>query len=98
MSYEQFETIIKDLEHIRERSHSIHKLGIDLLEYEETYHRVIASLLNAVLKPEGKDWVDWYLYERPGFGKGIGKAWDENDQEICYNIPSLWVTVKPYLK
>ena len=99
MTYEQFETIIKDLEQIRERSHSIHKLGIDLLEYEEIYHKVITHLFNSVFKPEGKDWIDWYLYERPGFGLGETlTAFDENDNEICHNIFSLWQTVKPHLK
>lgn len=99
MTYEQFETIIKDLEQIRERSHSIHKLGINLMDYEEIYHKTITNLLNSIFDSEGKDWIDWYLYERPGFilGKTL-TAFDENGNEICHNIFSLWQTVKSYLK
>lgn len=98
MTYEQFEDTIKRLEEIKDSTNTIHGFGIDLLEYDEKYHMIITILLNSIFKTEGKDWIDWYLYERPGFGDGFSKAWDENDQEICYNIPSLWDTVKPYLK
>jgi hypothetical protein len=98
MTYEQFEDTIKRLEEISITTNTLHSCGIDLLDYNEKYYTIITTLLNSIFKLEGKDWIDWYLYERPGFGEGIGKAWDENNNEICHNIPSLWDTVKPYLK
>jgi hypothetical protein len=98
MKYEQFEKLIKNLEKTMERSRQIHDLGIDLLDYDEIYHEVIGSLMLSTFKFEGKDWVDWYLYERPSFGdKEPLKAFDENDNEICHNIQSLWDTVKDYI-
>ena len=98
MSYEQFEEIIKNLEQYREKSHSIYKLGINLMDYDELPHGIISVLLTSVFGKEGKDWIDWYLYERIGFDGKVLQAWDENDEEICHNIPSLWDTVKPYVK
>jgi len=98
MNFEQFKTVIEALENIRERSHSIYQLGIDLMNYDEPNHKVISTLLESIFKEEGKDWIDWYLYERKGFDDKILEAWDENNNPICYNIESLWETVKPYRK
>lgn len=98
MEYEQFKTVVETLEKIRERSYSIHQLGIDLMDYDEPTHVVISTLLESIFKEEGKDWIDWYLYERPGFNGKPNLATDENGNEICHNIESLWETVKPYRK
>ena len=94
MNYENFKTIIEGLEKVGERSHSIYKLGVDLMDYEELYHNIITSLLNSVFDKEGKDWIDWYLYERVGFTNKVNLATDKNGKEICYDIPSLWEEVK----
>jgi hypothetical protein len=98
MNYEQFKTVIDTLEKVRERSHSMYQLGVDLMDYEEPYHTVISTLLESVFNNEGTDWVGWYLYERPGFSGKVNLATDENGNEICHNIESLWETVKPYRK
>ena len=98
MNFEQFKTVIEVLEKIRERSYSIYQLGIDLMNYDEPNHIVISTLLESIFKEEGKDWIDWYLYERIGFDGKILEAWDENNNPICYNIESLWETVKLYKK
>jgi hypothetical protein len=98
MNYEQFKTVIETLEKVRDRSHSIYQLGADLMNYDEFYHIVISTLLESTFTEEGKGWVDWYLYERPGFNGKLNLATDENGNEICHNIESLWETVKPYRK
>ena len=51
-------------------------------------------LLNSVFDKEGKDWIDWYLYERIGFTHKVNLATDSDGKEICYDIPSLWEEVK----
>ena len=94
MNYENFKIIIEDLEKVGERSHSIYKLGVNLMDYEELYHNIITSLLNSVFDKEGKDWIDWYLYERVGFTNKVNLATDKDGNEICYDIPSLWEEVK----
>lgn len=98
MNYEQFKTVIETLEKVRDRSHSIYQLGVDLMNYDEFYHIAISTLLESTFTEEGKGWVDWYLYERPGFNGKLNLATDENGNEICHNIESLWETVKPYRK
>jgi hypothetical protein len=98
MDFEQFKIVIETLEKVRERSHSIYQLGIDLMDYDEPNHIVISTLLKSIFKEEGRDWIDWYLYERPGFKAEPNMATDENGNEICHNIESLWETVKPYRK
>ncbi|MEY5134929.1 MAG: hypothetical protein RL709_630 [Pseudomonadota bacterium] len=94
MDYEKFKNIIESLEKVGERSHSIYKLGVNLMDYEELYHNIITSLLNSVFDKEGKDWIDWYLYERVGFTNKVNLATDKDGNEICYDIPSLWEEVK----
>lgn len=98
MNYQQFKTVIEALESIRDRCSAAYDVGIDLLNYDELYHKVISTLMESVFNEEGKGWIDWYLYERIGFDGGILNANDENGNEICHNIESLWETVKPYRK
>jgi hypothetical protein len=98
MDYQQFEKLIKNLEKCRERSHSIYQLGVNLMDYDDPYHEVIGVLMLSTFNTEGKDWIEWYLYEKPGmFSKEPLKAFDKDDNEICHNIESLWETVKEYM-
>ena len=94
MTYEKFKTIIEKLEKVRERSHALYELGINLMDHEEVYHEIITDLMLSVFDKEGKDWIDWYLYERIGFTDKVNLATDIDGNEICYDIPSLWEEVK----
>jgi len=94
MNYEKFKNIIESLEKVRERSHSMYKLGVNLIDYDDMYHNIINNLLNSVFDKEGNDWIDWYLYERIGFTNKVNLATDKDGNEICYDIPSLWKEVK----
>jgi len=98
MNYKNFKSIIENLEKMRERSHSIYILGIDLTNDEELYHNTITIFLDSIFNKEGKDWIDWYLYERVGFTNKVNLATDKSGNEICYDIPSLWEEVKNNLK
>jgi hypothetical protein len=98
MEYKNFESIIENLEQLISRNGSLYKLGVDLTNYEEPYYKIINQLIDSIFNDKGKDWIDWYLYERPTFIGTTNKAWDENGKEICYDIPSLWDVVKDYLK
>ena len=94
MNYEQFKRVIERIEKVRERSHTLYKLGINLMDHEEVYHEIITDLMLSVFNAEGKDWIDWYLYERIGFTDKVNLATDKDGNEICYDIPSLWEEVK----
>ena len=98
MEYEQFKKLIEDLEKSLQRSSALYDLGMDLMNYNDIYHEIISSLMLSTFNVEGKDWIDWYLYERPSFsGKEPLKAFDKDGNEICHNIESLWETVKEYM-
>lgn len=98
MEYEKFKIAIEGLKKASERFHSLYILGVDLMDYDDIYHTVITSLITSIFDEEGKDWIDWYLYERPGFSNGPLLATDADGKEICYDIPSLWEVVKEHLK
>jgi len=98
MEYEQFKDLIETIEKVRERSSALYKLDIDLLDFEDSYFKIIDLLMKSVFDEEGHDWIDWYLYERIGFNDKVNLATDENGKEICYDIPSLWEVVKEHLK
>ena len=46
------------------------------------------------LREVGRDWIDWYLYERDSLSGEINQAWDKDGTPICYDIPSLWKEVE----
>ena len=94
MNYDKFKILIENLEKVRERSYSIHKLGINLMDYEEIYQNTISVLIESVFDKEGKDWIEWYLYERIGFTNKVNLATDKDGNRICHDIPSLWDEVK----
>ena len=98
MEYEQFKELIDTIEKVRERSSALYKLDIDLLDFEDSYFKIIDILMKSAFDEEGHGWVDWYLYERIGFNDKVNLATDENGKEICYDIPSLWEVVKEHLK
>jgi hypothetical protein len=47
---------------------------------------------------EGTEWIYWYLYEKESLSGGPLKAFDKEGNEICFDIPSLYDTIKEYLK
>ena len=98
MNFDQFKILIEALQKVSDRYSKLYDLGIDTMNYEEDYQKIISLLLESVFDEDGKGWIDWYLYERIGFDGRVLEAWDENEKPICYNIESLWETVKPYRK
>jgi len=98
MTYEQFKDFIETIEKARERSSAIYDLGLDLINFEDLHYKIINILMRSVFDEEGRDWIDWYLYERIGFSGKTNLATDKDGNEICYDIPSLWETVKEHLK
>jgi hypothetical protein len=97
MNYEQFKSLIETTEKVRERSSAIYDLGLDLINFEDSYYKIINILMNSIFDEEGHGWIDWYLYERIGFDSKVKLATDKDGNEICYDIPSLWETVKEHL-
>lgn len=99
MNLKTFTRFIEGLEKRREQNADAYKLGIDILSYDDDYYgNVINPLMIEVFTEQGLDWIDWYLYERVSHtGKNL-EAFDEKGKPICFDIPSLYSTIKKYLK
>jgi len=97
MKYETFEKLILELESVSSRYSKLYDLGVDLMNYDEPLQKINSILMLEVFGKEAKDWIEWYLYERDSHSGNILKAWDKDDNEICYDIPSLWETVNEYI-
>jgi hypothetical protein len=94
MKLEVFEKIVTLIKEQSERSFKLAEMGVDLINYEDSYAAAITLLLRVYYGKEGEDWISWYIYEREGLSGEILKAWDKDGNEICYDIPSLWKCVE----
>lgn len=94
MKLEVFERIVSGIISQQEKSHTLYKMGIDLMGHEESYQETVSLLLRAYYGADGADWIDWYIYEREGIGGNINDATDADGNPICYDIPSLWRCVE----
>ena len=93
MTKQQFEEVILKLQLTQLRSQELYKLGVDLMEIEEPYQKVIDILFSSCFNEEQMGWIDWYLYEREGMRGEIlqaHKTVDGEQVEICHTIDSLW--------
>ena len=97
MRYETFEKLITQLQTNSDRYKKLYDLGIDLLEYDELNQKVISILMEELFGEEGKEWIDWFLYERVNHSGEILEAWDKDNNPICYDIKSLWKEVEGHL-
>lgn len=92
MTLETFSTIIKGVQTQNHKTHDLYKHSIDILSFNDNYYRdVVHPLLIECFGSEGLDWIDWYIYEK--LENPEIKAWDQNNNEICYDIPSLFKTI-----
>ena len=94
MKLEVFERIVNGIISQQEKSHTLYKMGIDLMGHEESYQETVSLLLRAYYGADGADWIDWYIYEREGISGNINDATDADGNPICYDIPSLWRFVR----
>jgi hypothetical protein len=96
MKLEDFEKLIKNLKEASERTHEIYNKGVSLTDYDELFYKIIEPLLVKSFGQQGADWIEWYVLDRDSKASDNAaplQAWDENGNEICQNIESLWKTV-----
>jgi hypothetical protein len=72
----------------------MYKAGIDLFEYEEGYIEALTLSLRAYYGATGEEWISWFIYERVGITGEVKRAWDKQNNAICFDIPSLWKHVE----
>lgn len=75
--------------------------GIDLFELpiSELGWNFLNVVLPELFSDEGVDWINWWLFEKPGFGGDPNQAYDEDGNVIPTDtIDDLWNIVKDYQK
>jgi len=94
MNYDDFKAIINLMVTQSKNSRAAYKLGIDLMDFCETQNTLVNALWVQILTIEGKDWLDWFMYEKDYIEDGkINKsiqAWDEDGNEICKDLKGLY--------
>lgn len=75
--------------------------GIDLFELpiSELGWNFLDVVLPELFSDEGVDWINWWLFEKPGFRGDPNQTYDENGNVIPTDtIDDLWNIVKDYQK
>lgn len=74
--------------------------GLDIIEtpiYELSWN-IFCCCIDSYFDEEGRDWVDWYLFERINVTtKEILPCYDKNNNKLYVNNPEdLWELVKDH--
>lgn len=94
MKLEVFKELLSILHKQEEKIDAIYKGGIDLVNFYDDGQNAISILLNVYYGEEGKNWIDWYLYERDNHSGDLLQAIDKDNNPICYDEESLWKEVE----
>lgn len=90
MEYEKFEKIILSLQKSSDQVDLLYRNGIDITEVLDPLHSIIEDLLGFIFNDNGQDWIEWFIYEKEFGRREDLKAWDEKQNEIAYDIKSLY--------
>lgn len=90
MEYEKFEKIILSLQKSSDQIDLLYRNGIDIADVLDPLHYIISDLLKEIFNDDGNDWIDWFIYEKEFGRREDMKAWDEKQNEIAYDIKSLY--------
>jgi hypothetical protein len=89
MNLQTFTSLINEIISQNERIHNLYKQGVDLISFNDNYYKnVVHPLLIESFGKEGLEWIEWFIYERDNNPEM--KAWDKDNNEICYDVPSLY--------
>ena len=92
MKYEVFSKVLSSIKELEEKSQKAYEAGIDLLNFTEPYSQAIWHLFGAYYGKSGKDWIEWFIYEKDG-RKGI-TAHNSRGEEICKTEKELWKIIE----
>lgn len=92
MKLDVFKLLLRKLKEQDDKICEAYKLKIDLINFSDGYTTIIDIILNTYYGKEGKEWIDWYLYDRNP--KDKKSATDKNGKPICYDDKSLWKEVE----
>lgn len=92
MKYEVFSKVLSCIKELDEKSQKAYAAGIDLLNFTEPYSQAIWHLFGAYYGKSGKDWIEWFIYEK-NVSKGI-TAHNSRGEEICKTEKELWKIIE----
>ena len=98
MEYGEFLKVILGLQQESRVVSDLYDRKVDLIEFVDSYHTIISTLLKSIYGEKGLDWFQWFCYEndfgqKPCTGEDgepTHCATDENGNPICYSFESLW--------
>lgn len=98
------EKFISSIYHIQNFNNTVDKLcdmGVDILNSDlcNDFDKMQEILFSSNFTEEGCDWINWWLYERKGYGDIINEAYDSDGNLIKLDtLEELWNLVNNYLK
>lgn len=101
MTKEGFIKLIENAQNYNKELNRWSDFGIDLFELpiSELGWNFLNVVLPELFSDEGVDWINWWLFEKPGFGEDPNQAYDEDGNVIPTDtIDDLWNIVKDYQK
>lgn len=101
MTKEGFIKLIENAQNYNKELDRWSDFGIDLFELpiSELGWNFLNVVLPELFSDEGVDWINWWLFEKPGFRGDPNQAYDEDGNVIPTDtIDDLWNIVKDYQK
>ena len=92
MKYEVFSKVLSCIKELDENSRKAYAAGIDLLNFTEPYSQAIWHLFGAYYGKSGKDWIEWFIYEKAG--RKDMTAHNSRGEEICKTEKELWKIIE----
>jgi hypothetical protein len=100
MTYKRFLEIILLLQREDRKIRILCDNGVDLINFVDSYYKIISELIKEIYGEEGYSWFSWYCYENEYGQRDWSSpqdedqikfgAYDNDGQPICYSHDSLW--------
>lgn len=89
MKYEDFLKVTLGLQKEERRLQQLYDNGLDLINFVDSYHSIISTLIKSIYGDKGYDWWSWFCWENDFGQKGL-EASDADGNPIAYSFESLW--------
>ena len=93
MTFNEFKTLADLMVAQNQKVSAAYKLNIDLLDFNNSQDVLISNLWSCILTDHGKDWFDWFMYEKDYIHSGkVNKELTAFDGtvEICKDLKGLY--------
>lgn len=113
MTLESFKSIVKNYYEISESIHDLYSIGFDISDnpkfpIQNLVHSMFDEIMKSEYDAEGVDWIFFYIYEYAPYDKLNSeewmypkiepRAWDSDNNPICYNIDVLYEYINEHCK